>query len=479
VACWFTLVGPQCYVFGSSRALHDNANPANELAFKIDLREVRMNLKHLTLGVVTAAAVVGIGVVSTAVAQEGLFIPGLVYRTGPYAPNGIPIANGFKDYFTLLNERDGGIEGVKVVYEECETQYDTKLGVECYERLKSKNPLLINPYSTGITYALIPKAPVDKIPILSMGYGRTDVAVGSIHPWIFNAPTSYWSQASAKVKYIAAKEGGLDKLKGKKLALVYHNSPYGKEPIPTLEVLSKKYGFELELLAVDHPGQEQKATWLKIRQSKPDWIFLWGWGVMNQVSIKEAASINFPMDHLVGVWWSGTETDVVPAGDAAKNYISATFHAPGKAFKVHEDIKKFVYDRNKGATTYDKVGEVLYNRALVNGMMTAEAIRNAVKKYGKKPTGEQVREGMEALNLTEARLAELGFGGLMKPIRISCDDHEGNGPILIQQWDGKQWKIISDWIEPMRDVVRPMMEASAKKFAEENKVTARNCARPS
>ena len=79
-------------------------------------------------------------------------------------PSGIPIANGFVDYFTLLNERDGGINGVKVAWEECETQYDTKQGVECYERLKGKGAVLVNPYSTGITYQLIPKAPVDKIP---------------------------------------------------------------------------------------------------------------------------------------------------------------------------------------------------------------------------------------------------------------------------------------------------------------------------
>jgi len=434
-----------------------------------------MTLSYLKIGAIAAAALAAPWTAPGAVAQDGLYIPTFVYRTGAYAPSGIPIANGFKDYLNLLNERDGGIEGVKIIHEECETNYDTKLGVECYERLKSKNPLMINPYSTGITYALIPKAPVDKIPILSMGYGRTDVAVGSVHPWIFNAPTSYWSQASAKIKYIASKEGGLDKLKGKKLTLIYHNSPYGKEPIPTLEALSKQLGYELELLAVDHPGQEQKATWLKVRQSNPDWIFLWGWGVMNQVSVKEAAANGFKMDRMVGVWWSGTEADVVPAGDAANGYVSATFHAPGKDFKVHEDIKKVLYDKGKGATSWDKVGEVLYNRALVNAMITTEAVRDAIKKHGKKVTGEHVREGMENLNLTQERLEKLGFGKMMRPLKVSCNDHEGNGPILIQQWDGKQWKIVSDWIEPMRDVVRPMMETSAKKFAEENKVTPRQC----
>jgi branched-chain amino acid transport system substrate-binding protein len=267
----------------------------------------------------------------------------------------------------------------------------------------------------------------------------------------------------------------MGKLKGKKIVNIYHNSPYGKETIPILDALAKTHGFEIEHLAVDHPGQEQKATWLKVRQTKPDWIIFRGWGVMNQVGVKEAAAIGFPMDRIIAVWWSGTETDVLPAGDGAKNYIAATFHAPGKGFKIHEELKKHVYDKGKGATTWDKVGEVLYNRTLVNAMMTTEAVRYAVKKYGKKVTGEQVREGMENLDLTQARLDQLGFGGMMRPIKVTCDDHEGRGPVIFQQWTGKEWKIVSDWIEPMHDVVRPMMVASAKKFAEENKVTPRDC----
>ena len=436
-----------------------------------------MTVRIATIGLLSAAALAGPWAVSAASAQDGVYMPTLVYRTGPYAPSGIPIANGFKDYYALLNERDGGIEGVKIIHEECETSYDTKLGVECYERVKSKNPLVINPFSTGITYALIPKASVDKIPILSMGYGRTDASDGRVFPWVFTAPTTYWSQATGQVKYIIAKEGGEDKLKGKKIAYIYHNSPYGKEMIPTLEALSKKYGYEIEFLAVDHPGQEQKATWLKIRQYRPDWIIFTGWGVMNQVGVKEAAAIGFKMDHMIGNWWSGTEADVVPAGDGAKGYLSATFHAPGKGYKIHDEIKKYLYDKGKGATEWDKVGEVLYNRALVNAAMGAEAVRWAIKKYGKKPTGEQVREGFESLDITEARWAELGFDRkFTHPIKVSCADHEGNGPILIQQWDGKTWKIVSDWITPMRDVVRPMIEASATKFAAENKIEPRkNC----
>jgi branched-chain amino acid transport system substrate-binding protein len=230
----------------------------------------------------TQAFVVALGVTTVlvwsmialpALAENEQFIPLLVYRTGPYAPNGIPNANGYVDYLKLVNARDGGINGVKVTWEECETQYNTKLGVECYEKLKNQGPTgasLVNPYSTGITYQLIPKARVDKVPIHSMGYGRTAAADGRVFAWTFNFPTTYWSQASAFIKYVGQQEDGLERLKGKKIALVYHNSPYGKEPIPTLEILAQKYGYDLKLLAVDHPGQEQKSTWLQIRRYRPD-----------------------------------------------------------------------------------------------------------------------------------------------------------------------------------------------------------------
>src|SRR5439155_174613 len=240
----------------------------------------------------------------------------------------------------------------------------TDLGVECYEKPKGKGPagaLVVNPYSTGITYQLIPKAAVDKVPILSMGYGMSASSDGRWFPWVFNFPTNYWSQASAVVRHIGQQEGGLDKLKGKKIVHIFHNSPYGKEANPTLETLARQLGFELTLLAVDHPGQEQGATWLQIRRINPDWIFMSGWGVMNQVAIKEAASKNFKMDHFIGNWWS--------------------------------------------------------------------------------------------------------------------EDHEGSGPVLIQQWDGSKWEIVSDWVAPMRDVVRPKIEAAAVEEGKKLGYAMRDCSK--
>ena len=439
-----------------------------------------MSLRKTALAGLAVATAWSAGIAPEARADGEQFIPLLIYRTGPYAPNGIPFANAMNDYFTLVNERDGGINGVRLTWEECETAYNNDRGVECYERLKNNGPTgasVVNPLSTGITYALIERATADKIPVLSMGYGRTDASDGRVFPYVFTVPMNYWSQASALIKYIGDEEGGMENLRGKKIALVYHDSAYGKEPIPTLEKLSETYGYELSLFPVAHPGLEQKATWLKIgRQLRPDWVLMWGWGVMNSTAIKEAAAVGYPMDHFIGVWWSGSEPDVEPAGASARGYRSATFHAPGTDYPVFDDIFEYVQDKGLGAGPREEVGEVLYNRGIVNAMIVVEAIRTAQEIHGQQPlTGEQVRDGLENLNITEDRLAELGMSGFVPAIKVTCADHEGDHAIRVQEWNGAKWEPITPWITPMKDVVRPMIEESAEAYAKEHGITLRDC----
>ena len=186
----------------------------------------------------------------SAQAANGNFVPLFTYRTGPFSGSGIPVANGLHDYLTMLNERDGGIGGEKLIIQECEDGYDTQKGVQCYDSVKDRNPVVITPYSTGITEQLIPKAAVDKIPVLSMAYGLSASADGSLFPWIFNPPDTYWDGASAFIRHVAKVDGGFDKLKGKTIGLIYLDAPYGKEPIPLLQSLAKDYGYTLKL----YPG---------------------------------------------------------------------------------------------------------------------------------------------------------------------------------------------------------------------------------
>ena len=439
-------------------------------------------LKHIRnpAAALGAAALLATGI---AQAQNEQFVPMNGYWVGPYAPGGSGIFGGFIDYINMVNVRDGGVGGVKLTNEKCETEYNNARGVECYERQKKKGPTgatVIHPLSTGITYSLIEKGTQDKIPILSVGYGRADASDGRVFPYVFPLITSYWSQNTAKIKYIGQRAGGMDKLKGMKIVNLYHDSAYGKETIPVLDVQAKKYGFEVTHIAVPNPGNEQQAQWLQIRQIKPDWVILRGWGVMNPTALKAAQRAGYPREKVLGVWWSGAEEDVIPAGDAAKGYIAAGFNVSGANYPVIQDIMKHVYAKGKGEMEdKSRIGSIYYNRGVVFSMITAEAVRVAQEKYGKgKPvTGEQVRWALENLVIDEKRLKELGAVGFMQPLKVSCMDHEGGGQVKFQQWDGKQWKVISDWISSDQSIVRPMVEASAAQYAKEKGITPRDCSK--
>jgi branched-chain amino acid transport system substrate-binding protein len=436
-----------------------------------------------TIAAALAAATVLAGSYPLAAAAQAneQFFPVLSYRTGAYAPNGVPFANGYVDYLKLVNARDGGIGGVRIAFEECDTGYATDRGVECYERLKGKGPTgaaVFHTLSTGITFAVTDKTATDKIPIITAGYGRSDSMDGSVFKYNFPLGGMYWTAADILVQHIARKEGGADKLKGKKIALVYHDSPYGKEPISLLQERSKMHGFDLSLLPVTHPGVEQKATWLQVRQQRPDYVFLWGWGVMNSTALKEAVATGYPREKMYGVWWAGAEPDVRPAGDGAKGYNALVFQAPAGTGKVHQDIVKFVYDKNEGTGKKEEIGEVLYNRGLAAALLSVEGVRRAQTKYGKKPlTGDQVRWGLENLALDDKALAALGFAGFMTPVSTSCVDHMGGNQSYLHTWDGSKWQKSSDVYQADMQIIKPMVTAGAKKYASEKKVEIRDCAK--
>ena len=421
-------------------------------------------------------------VAAAAQADGEQFIGLPTYRVGPYASPGTGIFGGFIDYMTLINERDGGINGVKLVWEECETEYNNARGVECYERLKTHGTTgntVFHPNSTGITYAVLDKGAQDKIPLVTIGYGRTDAADGRVFPYVFPLITTYWSQNTTKIKFIGSREGGMDKLKGKSIANVYHDSAYGKETIPVLDAQAKKYGFTVTHIPVTPPGLEQQSQWLQVRQLKPDWVILRGWGVMNPTALKAAAKVGFPREKIVGVWWSGAEEDVVPAGDAAKGFIAAGFNVGGANYPVIKEIQKYVYGKGKGnLEDKSRIGSIYHNRGIVAGIITVEAIRIAQEHFarGKVITGEQMRWGLENLAIDEAKLKALGAEGFLPPLKISCADHEGSGKVKFQQWDGKKWNVLTDWIDADRELVRPMIEESAAKYAKEKNITPRECA---
>lgn len=445
-------------------------------------RHRRINWPRLAAAIGVTLALTA-AMVPSANAGGEEYYPLQSYRIGPYAAGGSGFFGGFIDYMKLINARDGGVNGVKLTWRECETEYIVEKGVECYERLKHSPdgaPTAdTNPLSVGIAYATLDRSTADKIPLITINHGRTDSTDGAVFPYVFPLQLNPYSEVSAIVNYIGQRSGGTANLKGKKIVVLYHGSPYGRETIPVLNLLAQKYGISLTQIEVSDPGNEQGSQWLTIHRINPDWVILRGWGVMNPVALKSAQKVGFPADHIIGNIWSNSEEDVLPAGEAAKGYISITTHPSGTSFPVLEAINQYVVKPGQSdLKDTTRFGTVYYNLGVVNGILNVEAFRTAQRKFGNKPlTGEQIQWGFEHLNLDDARLKQLGAYGLAQPIKLSCSDHEGGGAVRFQQWDGQQWKVISDWVQADRALLRPIIEKSANDYAKEKGITPRDCSK--
>jgi branched-chain amino acid transport system substrate-binding protein len=227
---------------------------------------------------------------------------------------------------------------------------------------------------------------------------------------------------------------------------------------------------------VPPPGLNQKATWLRVQVAQPDWVILRSGGVSTWTALKEAVQVGVPRDKIVGAAPTCTEQEMRPAGEAARGFICVTFLGTGTDFPVVQEIRHYVYARGKGPGPEGDIGTDRWKRGVLDTVFVTEGIRTAMHHFGHQPlTGAQVQWGLEHLTLTAARLKELGAEGLFSPLTLSCRDHEGGGSVRFQQWDGTQWNTITDWIPPDQALVRPLVEASAAKYAQEKGITPRDC----
>jgi branched-chain amino acid transport system substrate-binding protein len=403
------------------------------------------------------------------------FFPLATYRIGPYASSGTSIWAGQIDYFRYINEVEGGINGVKIDWKECETEWTTEKGIECYERLKhgDNGAPAAAFFPAGAGYqAIAERAGKDQIPLVEIAYGQTEAINGSIFPYVFPIMLTAYSEASAFVSYIAQREGGFDKLKGKTIATVYIDEPPGRETIEPMAALAEKYGFKDIQIPIAEPGNEQSSLWRQVREAKPDWIFLRTWGVSTPVGIKTATRFGFHADRIVADVWAASEEDVIPAGEAAKGYMGLTPFPAGKDFDIHKRLKKYIIDAGKSdLRDLSKFGSHNYNAGLVNGLIAVETVRQAQAKFGNRPiTGAEAQWALEHLKLDDAILQKTGFLGLSQNLQLTPQDHEGGGAARVQQWDGAKWTVISDWIRADHELLRPLEDAKSAAWAKSHGV---------
>jgi len=430
--------------------------------------------------VLASALLAMVGMSNVVSAEESMYVPIPSYRVGPYAAGGTGYFGGILDYYNLVNSR-GGVGGVKLTWSECETEYSVERGVECYKRLKDREggAVFFDPLSVGISTALIETGRADKMPIIAVNHGKTAGQRGDVFPYYFMPGINTYDEHSIMVHYIGELEGGMSNLKGKKIAMLFHGSPYGREAISFMDSMCEKHGCTNEAIEVPHPGNEQQSQWLKIRKMKPDYVLLRGWGVMNPVAMQTAKRMGFPVSRLIGNIWSNSDEDVIPAGAAASGYQAITTHPAGTDFKVVQDIISTVYGSGNGdLQDKSRLGSVYWNLGVLAGVVHTEALRIAQERFGNRAlSSAETRWGFENLVLTAERIEELGATGLVPELALSCLDHVGGHLAKFQQWDAnaRKWNIVSDWIEGDVALSQAIIDAGAAKYAADNAIDTRPC----
>ena len=430
--------------------------------------------------VLASALLAMVGMSNVVSAEESMYVPIPSYRVGPYAAGGTGYFGGILDYYNLVNSR-GGVGGVKLTWSECETEYSVERGVECYKRLKDREggAVFFDPLSVGISTALIETGRADKMPIIAVNHGKTAGQRGDVFPYYFMPGINTYDEHSIMLHYIGELEGGMSNLKGKKIAMLFHGSPYGREAIGFMDSMCEKHGCTHEAIEVPHPGNEQQSQWLKIRKMKPDYVLLRGWGVMNPVAMQTAKRMGFPVSRLIGNIWSNSDEDVIPAGAAASGYQAITTHPAGTDFKVVQDIISTVYGSGNGdLQDKSRLGSVYWNLGVLAGVVHTEALRIAQERFGNRAlSSAETRWGFENLVLTAERIEELGATGLVPELALSCLDHVGGHLAKFQQWDAnaRKWNIVSDWIEGDVALSQAIIDAGAAKYAADNAIDTRPC----
>lgn len=397
-----------------------------------------------------------VGVARTAGASHEIVIGLLCDRTGATQTVGVVICPGFHDYVRVVNSR-GGVEGHKIKLIEIDHEYKVPQGVEAYERFKKEGMVTMFVYGTPLVYALTQKLTEDRIPGITPGFGRADSTDGTRYPYIFPIAATYWSQGAAAVKFAGDQMKGL---KGKKIAYIFFDNPAGREPIPVLEDLSAKEGFQLKTFAVPPPGVEMGAQVLDIAQRyRADFVIGHLFGRSPSVSIKEFKRVGYPLSKIVSLVWGAAEADVMAAGGfaVAEGYYAMQFAGVGEDFPILDEIRELYKKEGKPAPK-EMASTVYYNRGVFSVALLVEAIRNALKaKPDGKITGVDVKAGFE-------RIKGFTLGGMVPPLEISAADHEGGGWVQIFQVKGGKFVKATDWFKAHQDVVgKHVKEAGAKK----------------
>lgn len=359
--------------------------------------------------------------------KEDIVLGGSIPLTGVFAFAGIAIDLGIKDYLSILNE-SGGIQGRKVRYVPEDTAYKVDQSMVAFKKITSQNK--VNLYyadSTGFAKTVNPELErVQNILMTGASFAK-ELSDAQKYPLQFMVGPNYSEMVGILLQYIAKTKPGA------KIALVYSDTEFGRDPVEAARTDAKRLGLNLVVEIVTPPSSVDVSTEvIKLRRADPDYTIFHGYvSAPIPEFINQSKALNLKTAFM-GTFWSMDNTTVMRMGPNVDGFMGIM---PYRYYYDTEGKSPMLERIRKMRPEYQTTG---YMQGFLSTMLMTEAVKRTLAA-GNELTGKNMKTALSSIRNYDT-------GGIIGvPLSI-----RGNSiPIgRIYKADFKQQKMLpaSDWI---------------------------------
>jgi branched-chain amino acid transport system substrate-binding protein len=354
-------------------------------------------LRHLATRLLFTA-ITAAGITATSAHAE-ITIGQTAGHTGAVASSVNEATQGAKLYFDIVNT-GGGVNGEKIRLVVMDDQFDPKLAAANARKLIDQGVIaLFLTRGTPHTQAIVPLLSEHKIPLVAPSTGAMALHK-PVQPWLFNVRANYQREAERAIEHLSL-------IGVERIAIVQVNDSFGDDAVQgALAGLAKTNKAPVAHEKYDRAKPDFGPLVPKVLAKQPQAVLFIGSGsaVVDGMKAVRASGSTAQLVTLSNNASSGFIKDL---GDIAHGVIVS------QVFPYERSMAKAVI---KEAAEAARIANVELTPSMVEGYISAKVLVEGLKKAGKQPTRQSLRQALESLNRLDLGGIELGY---------SPNDHTG------------------------------------------------------
>lgn len=358
--------------------------------------------------------------------NEDIVIGGSIPMTGVFAFAGVGINAGIADFVKMTNDA-GGVEGRKLKYVPEDTGYKVDVSVATFKKLTSQNK--INLYygdSTGFAKTINPELNRNSNILMAGASFATELNTPQKYPNQFLVGPDYTEMFGILLRHIAKEKPGA------KVAFVYSDSEFGRDPIESSEKLAKEMGLNVPIKIMTPAGSVDISTEvIKLRRAAPDYTIFHGYILAPIPEFVTQGKQMGMTSKWMGTFWTMDNSTVMQMGENGDGFMGVM------PFRYYYDTEKAPM-LEKIRAMRPEYQSTAYIQGFLAAMLFTESARRCLKT-GKPLTGANLKAALNSLE-------NFDTGGLIGvPITI-----KGNsipvGRVYRADFKAKKMLPASEWI---------------------------------